>query len=93
MERDPWNPTPAELARRRKRRSALRDELGLPLPDWDDDRNAPPVEPGAIQAVLAGTAVPGESQRVSWLIFRYHVWARAYVRAAMARDGRGPNAD
>jgi hypothetical protein len=87
-ENDPWNPTPAQLAARRRRMKQMRSDLDPALPDWGDERDAPPVDEAAIESLYNDTASEEQQRAVAWLIFRYHSWARADVRLALKREGK-----
>lgn len=75
--------------KRRKRRQPLR-AFGVVLPEWEDERTAPPVEEERIGALLEARLGREEFRRVADLILRFRSWAEAYCRLGAERDRRPP---
>src|SRR5438309_743172 len=80
---DPWNPSEKELRRRRRARRERSRKLGIELPEWEDERQAPPVDEGAIEALLDGRIDQERLGEVARLILRFRSWAEAYCRLGL----------
>ena len=85
MERDPWSPGRSELVPREKRRRELVQELGLPLPEWEDETTAPPINHAEIADLFDGKLEPNRTSEITVLIFRFRSWAEAYCREGLTR--------
>lgn len=70
-----------------RQRRELSKQLGVDLPEWEDESTAPPVDEGAIRRVLERTAEDAERHRVWLFILRFRSWAECYCRLGQARRG------
>jgi len=63
-------------------------ELGITLPKWADESEAPPVDEAALRASLGRQLEENDEKRIALLIFRFRSWAEAYCRLSLERRER-----
>lgn len=71
-----------------------REELGLPEPEYEDERFAPPVDREALRALVDRKLPPEEVKEVSRLALRFRSWADALAGLsleALGDDLKDPN--
>jgi hypothetical protein len=72
----------------------LWEEFGLPPPRYEDERHAPPVDRGALQALVDKRLPEEEIRELYRLTFRFRSWAQALAEldaASLRRAQKGAN--
>ena len=94
MERsNPWSPDAGEVARRMRSREKFSRRLGVPLPPWEPEHSAPPVDLDLLDALHGGQLDAAREREVVMRIWKYRSWAEAECRSAIERLRRSRGQD
>jgi hypothetical protein len=60
------------------------EQVGLPPPEYEDERNAPPVDRAALQALVEKKLPEDQVRELYRLTFRFRSWADALAELDLA---------
>lgn len=83
LERDPWHPDEKDLRRRERLRQKLVEKWGIPLPPWEPESTAPPVDLGLLEALRRRELDTQTEREVIMRIWRFQSWSAADCKMAL----------